>query len=217
MYIWQCNTAVTTRQQIISHIKKVLRAAQHSEYQVVIISTVLNSSGRHLVNRMCGARNQRRAHHHTIELDLVVDQQFYNMTLTPDYTIGSNGLPNIINRRRCSIAMKLGNISNYSNISKCGSNKLLNKRGSAGIYLPVINNSQTTTTTAATIFRLECNDRRSHRSDKAAKDVYNQRLKELQANSCNRTARWGYSRVWWWLSSIHHKFKLLYFIVNLYY
>lgn len=135
---------------------------------------------------MCGARNQRRAYHHTIELDLVVDQQFYNMTLTPDYTIGSNGLPNIINRRRrCSTAMKLCNISNYSN------SKLLNKRGSADIYLPVINSSPTTTTTAAaaTIFRLECNDQRSHRSDKAEKDAYNQRLKERVANSCNRTAR----------------------------
>lgn len=105
------------------------------------------------------------------------------MTLTPDYTIGSNGLPNIINRRRCSTAMKLCNISNYSN------NKLLNKRGSADIYLPVINNSEATLTAAGTIFRLECSDRRSHRSDKAAKDAYNQRLKELQANCCNQTAR----------------------------
>lgn len=170
----------TTRQQIVSYREKVLRAAQHTEFEVVIISTVLNFKWKAFIN-VCAVLEISGVPTITLlNLTLQLISNFCNMTLTPDYTIGSNGLPNIINRRRCSTAMKLCNISSYSN------SKLLNKRGSADIYLPVISQA---TTTAATIFRLECNDRRSHRSDKAAKDAYNQRLKELQANSCNRTAR----------------------------
>lgn len=119
------------------------------------------------------------------------------MALTPDYTIGNDGLPNILKHRRTitnvvvaaaaaatatsgntskNHQQQINNNNNYYN-----NNKLLNKRGNSIDVNWVINASSKAA--AATIDRRkEC--RRpiiiidnQHRFDKTAKDMYNQRLK----------------------------------------
>lgn len=134
------------------------------------------------------------------------------MTLTPDYTISGNGLPNILNEKLKKCAN--GTNNHYAQISpyQQNNNKLLNKRATSTTtatttmrsapatvttdelysWSSIITNDgdnrfSTSTNGVGTAASMEfCSRRRRQVIDKATKDMYNQRLKDYEIFNSHR-------------------------------